>query len=265
LFHTFNLSSSHSESDDEDDFLDEFESSGGASGEDEDNFGEEAEEERQEAEEPHLAKLSISREHAANNYRSAGTELPEEPTTDVKREDFEEVMDPAVEALLDDLVNEINLPYKLTNAQRIACVALATNRSVVMVTPTGSGKMTVPLLAAHLLRRIQNRPKGIVVVTQPLTGLMMEQLKSDICDVAILSMSGSLVTDIMAEQSGEESEGERDARLSCDMRDLMDGKYQVLVCHPESASSPLGQRILGELKRNDQLLMVCIDEFHVQG
>ena len=81
-----------------------------------------------------------------------------------------------------------------------------------LVVPTGSGKMTVPLLAALLVRLIQGVPRGITLITQPLSALQLEQVGNAICPVAVLSMSGA---------------------LSCSHEELYNGDYPVLLAHPE--------------------------------
>ena len=91
------------------------------------------------------------------------------------------------------------------------------------------------------------------IVTQPLTSIMKEKKNNGICEAAVLSMTGDLSTSL------DEEDG---SSLSCDLHDLLDGKYPVLFGHPESFDSKLGQRILRELQRRDRILMICIDEFH---
>ena len=56
-----------------------------------------------------------------------------------------------------------------------------------------------------------------------------------------------------------------DADLSCDVADLLNGKYPVLLGHPESFDSPLGKHILRELQKREMLILVCLDEFHQSG
>jgi superfamily II DNA helicase RecQ len=167
-------------------------------------------------------------------------------------------MDPAVVRDFEEVVEEAKLPYKPVSFQRVGAVALGGGHSVIMVIGTGEGKMTVPLLAAQLARRTQRRPKGVTVITQPLTGLMLEQLSNPICPVAVLSMAG----EVSISRGGELPE---QARLSCSIEDLIDGKFPVIIGHPESFSTPLGQRILGELQRRDQILQIVIDEFHTNS
>jgi superfamily II DNA helicase RecQ len=122
--------------------------------------------------------------------------------------------------------------------------------------------MTVPLLGALLARRTQCRPKGVTLITQPLTGLMLEQLNNPICPVAVLSMAGEITIGASSSTGGDMAE---QARLSCTMDDLLEGRFPVIIGHPESFATPLGQLILRELQRRDQILQVVIDEFHTNA
>ena len=85
---------------------------------------------------------------------------------------------------------------------------------------------------------------------------MNEKIHNKICGVATLSMTGCLKTS---------KENDDDASLSCDLEDLLDGKFPVLMGHPESFDSELGRHILRELQKLDRLILVCIDEFHQGG
>ena len=161
-------------------------------------------------------------------------------------------MNSEVDEVLDRIVSELNLPYKPSEFQRVAVNTLGMQNNLVLVSPTGSGKMDVPLLAALVLRERLNISKGVAIVTQPLTSIMNEKIRNKICGVATLSMTGTLKT----------SNDDDDASLSCDLQDLLDGRFPVLMGHPESFDSDLGQYILRELQKLERLLLVCIDEFH---
>ena len=69
-------------------------------------------------------------------------------------------------------------------------------------------------------------------------------------------MSGELSTS---------SEDEENTGLSCDLHDLLNGEFPIILGHPESFDSKLGQHILRELQRLDRIILICIDEFHQGG
>jgi len=81
---------------------------------------------------------------------------------------------------------------------------------------------------------------------------MNEKKRNDVCEVAVLSMTGKL-------SSSDEG---NDAELSCLLSYLLEGTEPVLIGHPESFSTPLGRRILQELQRRSMIILVCLDEFH---
>ena len=119
--------------------------------------------------------------------------------------------------------------------------------NVVLISPTGSGKMNVPLLATLVLREKLGVPKGVCIVTQPLSSIMNQKVKNDVCPAAVLSMGGGLTV-------GEDDGDEDDARLSCNLQDLLQGSYPVLFGHPESFDSKVGQYILRQLQKLDRLI-----------
>ena len=178
-------------------------------------------------------------------------QVPEQEAQ-IKREDYAAILDPIVESELETVLEEIRLPYELADFQQVGVVALAAGKNVVMVVGTGEGKMTVPLLASLVIRRTQKKPKGVTVITQPLTGLMLEQLDNPVCEVAILSMGGEL-------------SDTADGKLSCNIEDVLDGKYSSVIGHPESFATPLGRQLLTALQRTNNLVLIVIDEFHLNS
>ena len=107
--------------------------------------------------------LSIELEQARLNYVSAGTEVME-GMADIKLEDYKAVMDEGAVALMDKVVDKVQLPYSLASFQRIAVAVLGSGHDVVLVQATGSGKMTIPLLVAKMRRQVV--PRGVAIVTQ---------------------------------------------------------------------------------------------------
>ena len=200
-------------------------------------------------------KLSISEDHARMNYLTAGKEVLEE-ADGISVAGNSDHIDPDINETLDRIVKELSLPYQPSDFQRVSVNSVCQLNHLILISPTGSGKMDVPLLATLVLRERLGISKGVAIVTQPLTSIMNQKINNQICDVAVLSMSGEL--------KGSSGRNE-DADLSCEVSDLLEGKFPVLLGHPESFESPLGQSILRELQRLDRLVLVCIDEFHQGG
>ena len=97
-------------------------------------------------------------------------------------------------------------------------------KNLILVSPTGSGKMNIPLLATLVLRLKVNNPKGVCIVTQPLTSIMKQKKVNPICEAAVLSMSGDISTSSL--------DSDNEAILSCDLVRLFAGDYPVLFAHP---------------------------------
>ena len=200
-------------------------------------------------------KLGITEAQAKANYLAAGIEVVEEEDG-ISVAGNSDLINEEVEEILNRIVGELDLPYQPSDFQRVAINTLGMLKHLVLISPTGSGKMDVPLLASLVLRERLGISKGVTIITQPLTSIMNQKIKNKICEVSVLSMTGQLRTSCGSEE---------DASLSCDLEDLLSGRYPVLLGHPESFDSSLGQHILRELQRLDRLILVCIDEFHQGG
>ena len=201
-------------------------------------------------------KLDISVSQAKANYEMAGTEVEEEEDR-ITVAGNGDLMNPEVNEILDKVVEDTKMAYTPAEFQRVTINALGGMNNVVLVSPTGSGKMNVPLLSTLVLRKKLGIPKGVCIVTQPLSSIMNQKMKNDVCPAAVLSMDGGL-----AVSAGEDEDG---ASLSCNLQDLLNGSYPVLFGHPESFDSKLGQHILRQLQKLDRLILICIDEFHQGG
>ena len=200
-------------------------------------------------------KLGISEKQAKANLVAAGTEVDEEAER-ITVAANENLMNPEVDSILDDIVEELKLPYIPAEFQRVAVSVLGDMKNLILVSPTGSGKLNIPLWATLVLRRKLKIFKGVGIITQPLSSIMKEKKKNGVCEAAVLSMTGELSTS---------SEGDEGPNLSCDLNDLLDGKFPILFGHPESFDSKLGQHILRELQRLDRIILIGIDEFHQAG
>ena len=199
-------------------------------------------------------RLDITVAQAEANLSAAGTEVAEENDR-ISVAKHRSLVVNEIDDCLNDIVQKLAMPYSPTDFQRVSINALAQMKNVILVSPTGSGKMNVPLLATLVLRVRLNNPKGVCILTQPLTSIMNEKKQNDVCRVAVLSMSGQLSGSLEPE----------DATLSCLLDELLNGDFAVLIGHPESFNTSLGQKILRELQRRERIILVCIDEFHQAG
>ena len=104
-------------------------------------------------------KLGITQALADCNYDAAGIEVDEEADR-ISIEKHKNLICPEVDAILDEIVTELKMPYCPSEFQRVSVNALGQLKNVILVSPTGSGKMNVPLLATLVLRKKLDIPKG---------------------------------------------------------------------------------------------------------
>ena len=74
------------------------------------------------------------------------------------------MIDPEADMMLDEIVSRLKMPYTPADFQRVSVNALAKQKNVVLVSPTGSGKLNVPLLATLVLREQLKNSKGILLL-----------------------------------------------------------------------------------------------------
>ena len=114
--------------------------------------------------------------------------------------------------------------------------------------------MNVIHIAILGLRKVTGVSHGVAIVTQPLTAIMTQKMKSKDVKTAILSMAGQLKSD------GDEDE---DAELDCLESDILDGKFPVIIGHPESWGSRRGQRLLMEMMKRKMIILVGTGIKHI--
>ena len=114
-----------------------------------------------------VVKLGISEIQSRANLDAAGTEVEEEDDRITVANNLD-MMSPEVDAILDKIVKDLGMPYMPAEFQRVAINALGEMRNVILVSPTGSGKMNVPLLATLILREKLKNFKGLEYHSTPI-------------------------------------------------------------------------------------------------
>ena len=74
------------------------------------------------------------------------------------------------------LTEDVKLPFELTDFEKLSLHALGSSQNLILIAPTGSGKMMVIWLGSLLMRRVLEKPDGVTVGTQPLSVIMEEKL-----------------------------------------------------------------------------------------
>ena len=85
--------------------------------------------------------LDISEAKAEYNYNMAGTEVPE-PPDQISVEKYQNlILNDVVHQKIMEVLSETNLSFKLADFQLISLHVLGNKRNLILVSPTGSGKM----------------------------------------------------------------------------------------------------------------------------
>ena len=82
-------------------------------------------------------KLFITEAQARENYLAAGTEVAEEEDA-ITLTAHSDLINPEVNEILEKIVKDLNLPYKLSDFQRIAVNTACDLKNLILVSPTGT-------------------------------------------------------------------------------------------------------------------------------
>jgi superfamily II DNA helicase RecQ len=148
------------------------------------------------------------------------------------------------------MINECVERYQhclvLKDKQRDCLECLLDGKDVVANLPVGYGKS----LIYHLLPSLLG---GIVLVVSPLNIIQQDQMdsiqKHDIT-CCRLEFNDNL--------------GATDAKCDADIRDIIDGKYSIVLSHPEAIlNSPSGKELLRNSEFTKKVVAVVVDECHI--
>ena len=201
-------------------------------------------------EESRCSNLPADYLNAQKNYDMAGQEVPEEQDQ-ISIADHHHLLNDVVHQYLQEVLHEVQLPYSLSDFQLLSLHVLGSGKSLMLLSPTGSGKTNVIYLGILLMRKIFNIPDGVVIVTEPLNMIMAEKLKSSLVPTGVISMTGELKTSL------EETDG---VKLSAPEESFLDGSLPCLFGHPEAWLSVKGRKIVKDLYKKNMILMLVTDE-----
>ena len=168
--------------------------------------------------------LDITKAQADTYYMIAGTEVDEAPDQ-ISISKYQHLLNDNVHTKIMEVLEDTQLKFKLADFQLVSLHVLGSKRSLVLVAPTGSGKMLIILLGTLLMRKVFGIENGVSVGTQPLSILMEEKMNDRLVPTAVLSMQGKLK---------RISDDESEASLSSPEDEVLRGLFPVLLGHPES-------------------------------
>ena len=84
--------------------------------------------------------LAISKEDAEKNYNLAGT-LVDEPQDEISIAKYENLLRDSVHFVIMEVLQETGLSFKLADFQLLSLHVLGSQKNLILISPTGSGKM----------------------------------------------------------------------------------------------------------------------------
>ena len=109
----------------------------------------------------------ISKEQAEELYEQAGL-LINEDADEFTLDKHTHLLNDSVDLIIREVLAENPLPFQLQDFQRLTLHCLGSLKNVILISPTGSGKMICAYLGIKVLQKVFGVPKGVGLITQPL-------------------------------------------------------------------------------------------------
>ena len=109
------------------------------------------EETEDDIEENGSTELAISKAAADKNYYEA-RQLVDEDTDQINLKLYRHLLTDSVHINLMEVLEETKLPFQLADFQKLSLHVIGSKRNLILISPTGCGKMLVVLLGTLLLR-----------------------------------------------------------------------------------------------------------------
>ena len=198
-------------------------------------------------------ELGISIEKTDLLYDGAGGLMNEDPDQ-LTMEKYEHLLCDKIHLVIKEVINENQIGFKLQDFQMLTLHCLGSLKNVVLICPTGCGKMLCSYLGTLVLRKVFGKVKGVSLGNQPLSALMEEKLKTPVIRTGLISMKGDLKMS---------SEGHSEAVLTDSIELFKNGAIGVIIGHPESWLSDTAKDIIEALRKEERIVFSFLDEFQM--
>ena len=159
--------------------------------------------------------------------------------------------------LIEEVLEEHPLPYQLKDFQKLVLHQIGSLNNVILLSPTGSGKMVVIYLAIFVLQNVLGGSDGVGIGCQPLSSIMNEKVGSKYIKSGTISMQGGLRTAKHEEVESSQLE------LSSAKEEFMNVVLDIIIGHAESWLSDVGKSILDSLQQKGKIVFSFVDEAHI--
>ena len=206
-----------------------------------------------EFEEPRIKKhrqsygIPISQNTARAIYNMSGTvvnsvdgQLTVDPTPVVIKDDDS--------IIIEEVRNEMKVPYEFNDVQKNALHALLNGKNVVVNSPCGSGKLSIFTAGVLGLRKKRNNHKLFGIILEPLVAISEEKRKGNPpVSVAFIDLKGhSKVSDNTLNVTDDI------------VKDIEEGKIACVFMSAEAMLSQKGTTMVKSWRQN--LVLGCTDE-----
>ena len=151
--------------------------------------------------------------------------------------------------VIQTVTSELKLPYTLQDFQLESLVALANGHNVILVSPTGSGKLVIIYIGIRMIEILQGM-QLVALGSEPTQHIIKEKMTDPLLCSGSVSMKGQV----------EVNEGKLD--ISPGKAAIIAGRVKVVYGYQESWSHPEGKEIIEKLTESSQIGFLFFDEAH---
>ena len=156
------------------------------------------------------------------------------------------------------VTSRLQLQFELQQFQLKAAATLYSNKSCILLAPTGAGKTLILTVVSGLLRE-KSGQLGVIICYVPLNSIIMDKVKTGDGSRGYITFSGKPV--VLTGQGDQQVEL---GPWPCESEaEILAGNVKIIYCHPESLLTPKGRQIVKALVSSKKLLLVTHNEMQL--